>query len=62
MTRAEALKFPMPFGKYKGQLLGHIYAEDESYFDWLAETVEYDKWPQLAEALAAINLSSGAGV
>lgn len=36
MSKEDASKFKLTFGKYKGQLLGDILSKDESYVDWLS--------------------------
>lgn len=35
----------MPFGKYKGQQLGHIMRNDPGYIRWLAEDANLDAGP-----------------
>ena len=37
MTVEDAEQLIIPFGKYKGEMLGHIMSEDENYIAWLAE-------------------------
>jgi len=42
---AEPEAFTMPFGKYRGQQLGHIMRNDHGYIRWLAEDANLDAGP-----------------
>lgn len=50
-NRQWALTFIMPFGKYKGEKLGALWAEKESYVRWLWNEVDANAFPELVEAL-----------
>lgn len=52
MKKEDALKFKLPFGKYKGEMVGTIFYDDESYVYWLYETIDPERWPELAAVLA----------
>lgn len=40
MSSDDAGRFKVSFGKYKGQLLGEIFAKDKSYIKWLADNAK----------------------
>lgn len=42
-TKEEAENYVITFGKYKGQTLGEIYDENESYLDWLLDNEKTDE-------------------
>jgi hypothetical protein len=42
-------EYLMPFGRYKGYSLRHIYARDPGYLEWVAENCT--GWPRVVEAV-----------
>lgn len=59
MTKDQALRVKMSFGKHKGKTLGLVYAEDESYIDWLIENIDPLKFPETYEAVLTISRDDG---
>lgn len=50
MTLAQAKKWALPFGKYKGEFIEDVYQEDQQYIDWLYEKLkDTDKLKQAIE-------------
>lgn len=54
MTRDQAIKFVINFGKHKGKTLGIISYEDPDYIDWLYDNVEFDAQRDLITALSIL--------
>lgn len=52
MTIAQAKKWRLPFGKYKGELIVDVQVEDESYLEWLHDTLKDEDNLKLAIELA----------
>ena len=52
MTIAQAKKWSLPFGKYKGELIVDIFVADEEYLEWLHEKLDIDSNLKLAIELA----------
>ncbi len=49
---AEALAYPVDFGKYRGCTLGEIAGREPSYVDWIARTIGHD--PDLVAAARVV--------
>lgn len=54
MTKQEALKMTMPFGKYSGWTLGEIYTENRKYLEWLYGEIDADRHPKVFDALSEL--------
>lgn len=54
MTKEEALKYIMPFGKYAGKSLGEIYVEDEKYLQWVWKEFDPRGFKKLNEAMEVL--------
>lgn len=52
MTIAQAKRWTLPFGKYKGQLITDVFVEDEEYLEWLHDQLGEDDNLKLAIELA----------
>ncbi len=51
-TLAEALAYPVEFGKFRGYTLGEIAAREPSYIDWIARAIAHD--PDLVAAARVV--------
>lgn len=54
MNRQQALQFKLPFGKYKGELLGRIWLDDENYVFWLYDAIDARKYSELYAAIGIL--------
>lgn len=52
MTKDEALKVEMNFGKYKGQTIGEVYSENPNYLAWIFGNVNLH--PDVEDALIVL--------
>lgn len=52
MTIAQAKKWTLPFGKYKGQFIVDVFLEDEDYLEWLHDQLKDSDNLKLAIELA----------
>jgi uncharacterized protein (DUF3820 family) len=55
MTKDEALKYEMPFGKYAGMSIADVYRIDERYLQWVFKEFDPRGFRKLREALEALN-------
>lgn len=56
MTKDEALKYIIPFGKHKGRPFGEVYAEEPLYFEWCIENMDEMRWKTFFVACEAFGL------
>ncbi len=54
MTRDEALKFVIPFGKYRNKTIAWVYGEDYAYLNWLYNDMDGENYKSFYTALDMI--------
>lgn len=52
MTKDEALKIKINFGKYNGKTIGEIYSEDSNYLVWIFRNINLH--PDVEDALITL--------
>lgn len=58
MTKDEAARMVITFGKYKGHTFGEVYGEDPGYLEWCVDSLDPEKWGWFLKACTAFGIEN----
>lgn len=58
ITKEDADKYELKFGRHKGKTIKQVYEEDKKYIDWLIQNTKDDRFRQIIELSLGIKIPS----